>query len=165
MTRRALTLVNVVTVVTAYNVHLVHLYPMLGLEPSTRFVFLETISRLFPDQRKMIQRTLERSRQRFVVTELIESGMTEMDATAVGPAGPSAPPPAFPEGIQDTFPWSHPVVFRSGRYLVHEVTSPTGELRGRLTAKELRPSKPLDTNAQLSRVNQPGSINRVPRTE
>ncbi len=137
---------------TTYNVHLVHLYPMLDLQPSTRFVFLETISRLFPDQRRMVQRSLERSRQRFVVTELIESGMTEEDATAVGPAGPHAPPPAFPTGIQNTFPWSHPVVFRSGRYLVHKVTSATGELRGRLSTQEPQPSKALDVNTLVSRT-------------
>ncbi|MCA9069945.1 MAG: hypothetical protein KDA84_13525, partial [Planctomycetaceae bacterium] len=54
-------------------------------------------------------------------------GFSEEEAHEIGPFGPQAPPPKFQElSPQGIYPWSHPVVFRSGRYLVHRVTRPLG---------------------------------------
>ena len=33
-------------------------------------------------------------------------------------------PPAFPKPMAEVFPWNEPVVFRAGRYTVHQVTGP-----------------------------------------
>jgi hypothetical protein len=45
------------------------------------------------------------------------------------PPGPTtALPPRFPAWGQDTYPWNQPVVFRAGRYFVHEVTDPRGQI-------------------------------------
>ena len=47
---------------------------------------------------------------------------------AVGPGGPSAPPPALATNTKNTYPWSHLIVFRSGPYLVYRITGPMGNL-------------------------------------
>ena len=45
------------------------------------------------------------------------------------PRGPAnALPPEFPEWGADVYPWNQPVVFRAGRYFVHEVKNPRGEI-------------------------------------
>jgi hypothetical protein len=76
---------------------------------------------------------LEQSPERFVVTDLVIDKFSEEEANAVGPAGPQAPPPAY-AALPGTYPWSHPVVFRAGRYMVHEIRGPLGEF----TAKSPR---------------------------
>jgi hypothetical protein len=37
-------------------------------------------------------------------------------------------PPDFPDQWRDVFPWSEPILFRAGRYVVHRVTSPVVRL-------------------------------------
>lgn len=116
---------------TCYHNSLIYLYPMLDLRPSTRYPYLESYAALFPDRHHVFRQALERSPQRFVVTDLVAGGMSRRQATEVGPDGPAAPPPAFLRSLESqpfkgTFPWSHPVVYRSGTILVHRVTSPIG---------------------------------------
>ena len=43
---------------------------------------------------------------------------------AVNPDNPLALPSSFPQQFADRYPWREPIVFRSGRYLVHRVTGP-----------------------------------------
>jgi hypothetical protein len=49
-----------------------------------------------------------------------------------GPPPPPGPttelPPDFPAWGKDVYPWNQPVVFRAGRYFVHEVRDPHGEI-------------------------------------
>ncbi|MGH7202717.1 MAG: hypothetical protein ACREJB_19075 [Planctomycetaceae bacterium] len=113
---------------TAYNVFLIHLYPELELRPSTRYAFLNILIIVFKDRSETIQAALEQSRQRFVVSSLIEDGMSARDLDAVDPADPPRLPPAFPRERLSQFPYNQRLVFRSGQYVVHEIVNPVGPL-------------------------------------
>ena len=112
--------------VTCYNNCLVHLYLDLGLRPPTRFVFLEQLFFLFPDQVPTFLDAFSESPRRYVVTDLVASGLSPEDKFEVGSAGPLSLPPDFPRDLKKDFPWSYPIVFRSGSILVHDTSSSTG---------------------------------------
>ena len=112
---------------TAYSGGLIHLYPELGLAPSTRYVYLDVLARLFPSRAAEIHSALDNSKQRFVVSNLREAGLSEKRIAA--PADPDTLlPPDLPESRLAEFPLTQPVVFRSGPYLVHRVEKPLGPL-------------------------------------
>ncbi|TWT55288.1 hypothetical protein KOR42_29150 [Thalassoglobus neptunius] len=113
--------------VTAYSNNLVLLYSQLGLRPSTRYVFLDVLIRLFHSKHGEIHDTLEACQHRYVVSSLRDAGMTK-EAIATPEDPKTRLPEAFPESALKTFPFTQPVVFRSDHYLVHEVTEPVGEL-------------------------------------
>lgn len=104
-----------------YNSDFVSLYRQLDLLPPVRYTyFFETIQ-FFPERRRAILNELQQSPHRFVVTDLVSVGMPRRDAEAVGPDGPLQPPPAYRRAPREVYPWSCPVVFRAGTYLVHRV--------------------------------------------
>lgn len=113
--------------VNALNSDLVSLYSRLDLRPPTRFVYVWELLLYFPQQRNEIMTELANSRHRFVVSDLVSCGMSLVDAWEIGPDGPHTPPPKYQVGRRGKYPWSHPVVFRSGPYLVHEVTGSIGK--------------------------------------
>jgi len=130
--------------VCAYEYSAMRLYWDLDLAPPCRFVCPRIYAfRFFPARRDDIHQLLAQSPQRFVVTDLVMDGMSEADANGIGPDGPHSPPPKWPRevpkgtrsltrlGSPRMYPWSHPVVFRSGRYLVHELDGPMGEFTAR----------------------------------
>ncbi len=67
---------------TTYHTHTIHLLPKLAVGPATPFVFTETHLRLFPSRAKEISEALARSRQRYVVSSLIEAGLDPTRAQA-----------------------------------------------------------------------------------
>jgi hypothetical protein len=109
---------------TAYHTHTIHLYPALGVRPSTRFVFTETHLRLFPSRAGEIAKALAESNQRYVVSDLLEAGLDP--AVAFDESDPTNWQTACPRDALTAFPFDQPVIFRSGPYLVHEVTQPVG---------------------------------------
>lgn len=115
---------------TCYGVHLVHLHQLAEAMPSTRYVFLDVLLRLFPSRHETIRGALEDSEQRYVVCNLIECGLDPKSANQFDESNPNSLPPGFPDEMRGTFPWTQPVVYRSGPYVVHEVTEPLGELTG-----------------------------------
>jgi len=115
---------------TCYNSSLVHLYGILGLGPSTRYVYLEQVAIYFPERREAFLQALLDSRQRYVVTDLIASGLTPGGIARLCAEGPLARPPRFPSHLRDVYPWSQPAVFRAGPYLVHRIERPLGRLEG-----------------------------------
>ena len=106
--------------VCCYNSDFVSLYTELGIDAPTRFVYLQEILVYFPDRRREIGQAVAESEHRFVVTDLVGCGMPHEQALQVGPAGPLGPPPEYPV-VNGVYPWSCPVVYRSGTYLVHRV--------------------------------------------
>jgi hypothetical protein len=94
------------------------LYLSLGLEPSTRYMHFGTV---FPLRGKVdeIRADVVRSPQRYVVSDLLR--MTRDPAKAEQGNGL---PEWLPPSEQARFPWNQPVVFRSGRYVVHRVIRP-----------------------------------------
>jgi hypothetical protein len=82
----------------------------------------------FKSKRDQIRREAFESPARFVVSDLVP-------ATYLSPIGPPPPPgpttelpPDFPKWGKDVYPWNQPVVFRAGRYVVHAVRDPRGEI-------------------------------------
>ncbi len=108
--------------VTCYSTHTTNLYLDLDLRPSTRILFVNDIIWMYPDHRERIWRELNASRQRFVVTDLAEALCDRDRGLAQQPKQPLALPPIFPKELKSGFPWTEPVVFRAGPYLVHRVT-------------------------------------------
>lgn len=111
--------------VCVYNSDLVGLYQnqRLKLRPPTRYVYLFELLTYFPDKREEIISSVANSAHRFIVTDLVSCGMPLSQAMSIGPEGPTAPPPAYRTVSRRNYPWSHPVVFRSGTYLVHEIAA------------------------------------------
>lgn len=109
---------------TAYHTHTIHLYPSLGVRPSTRFVFTETHLRLFPSRSGEIATALAESGQKYVVSDLVEAGLDP--AVALDDSDWTNWQTACPKDALKSFPFDQPVVFRSGPYLIHEVARPVG---------------------------------------
>ncbi len=116
---------------TCYNNSTHPLYLRLDLQPAVPYLHFDTTLAYFPGRRGQIREQLAASRQRYVVSDLLALGV-EPDRPVEG--RPPALPPDFPEEWRHLYPWDQPVVFRAGRYLVHEVTRPVGNL--------LPPSRP-----------------------
>jgi hypothetical protein len=94
--------------VTCHGNTTVPLYLDLDLQPSTRFLHLESLLHSMPGCQDRFCRALSASRQRFVVSDV-----QSVDS---------------PERLGTLFPWSEPVVFRAGRYQVHEACGCRGDL-------------------------------------
>jgi hypothetical protein len=95
------------------------LYLKLDLEPSTRYMHFCTV---FPLRGKVdeIRSEVLRSPQRYVVSDLMR--MTRDPARAE--QGGAGLPEWLPQRERERFPWNQPLVFRSGRYVVHRVVRP-----------------------------------------
>jgi hypothetical protein len=111
------------------------LYLDLGVRPSTRFLHFGTLLHYFPGRREEIRQVLAASRQRYVVSDLRHAGLTEPELAAplislqaADGHSPASIPIYFPERLREVFPWSEPVIFRTPRYLIHEVRGPVGSL-------------------------------------
>ncbi|QDT27090.1 hypothetical protein Enr10x_24040 [Gimesia panareensis] len=110
-----------------YNSTLIYLYPELNLQPATRFGFFDSVLVFCRKHREDLHKAIEDSPQKFIVTDLIESGFNRETALAT-PENPAQNlPPQYPVSLKGAYPWSQPVVFRSGRYLVHQVQRPLGK--------------------------------------
>jgi hypothetical protein len=100
------------------------LYLDLDVKPSTRFPQVEMTTLFFVHHRDDVLAELNASRQRFIVSDLTWTGLTAQEAEEANPDDPLALPREFPDKFALLYPWDEPVVFRSGRYLVHRVTRP-----------------------------------------
>ena len=135
-----------------FNDSLVHLYPRMQLQPPTRFVYLNVLLIYFSDRRELLYEALAKTSQRYVVVDLGSSGLTREQALAVGPGGVSAPPPALATKTRNTYPWSHPIVFRSGPYVVYRITGPMGQFSWPAPRRTIADPKTPDTNAHPSQI-------------
>jgi hypothetical protein len=100
------------------------LYLELGLEPSTRFHQVGAAVLYFPSHAEQIRAELEASRSRYVVTDLAADILTRAQAREEVPGSAPALPASFPPDLLATYPWREPLVFRTGRYVVHRVRGP-----------------------------------------
>lgn len=113
-----------------YNSTLVYLYPELSLEPATRFVFFDSVLVFCPNHRDELYAAINESPQKYIVTDLIDSGFGREAALAKSNDSDQLTPPDYPVSLKGSYPWSQPVVFRAGRYLVHQVKRPMGKFMG-----------------------------------
>jgi len=107
-----------------FNSDMVSMYWDLDQRAPTRFVYAYELLEYFPERKEHIQRDLLAKSPRFMVTDLVSCGMPVRLAEEIGRDGAQAPPPAYKRIRLETFPWNYPVVFREGRYLVHDLKSP-----------------------------------------
>ncbi|MBV9125404.1 MAG: hypothetical protein JO112_18770, partial [Planctomycetes bacterium] len=100
----------------------------LDIQPPTRFPEVSGTTTFFPSRGEELREELARSRQRFVVSDLcVGPGlMSFTKAAQARPGEPASLPPDFPREMLKYYPWSEPVVFHSGRYVVQRVTGPAG---------------------------------------
>jgi hypothetical protein len=125
--------------VTCYHTATHPLYLQMDLEPTTPYLHFDMLLENFPNHRPAIRQALIDSRQKYVVSDLqaVRLGLTPAQVIAERPGEPCSLPPDFPAEWLDVFPWSEPVVFRAGRYLVHRMTGPV---------KKLMPADPGGSN-------------------
>jgi hypothetical protein len=108
---------------TCLSVSTTPLYWQMDLAPSTRFVLLEPALGMFRHHADQIRREIKASPQRFMVSDLRQLNLTAEEAAVQVAGDPLALPP-FPDRPLNKeaadFPLDIPIVFRSGRYLVHD---------------------------------------------
>jgi hypothetical protein len=108
---------------TCYGSFPGHLHLLLDRKPSTRFFFLPLQLRQYPHRHDDFYRELTSSPQRYVVSDVREGGLetflVQDTETGTWCFSDKAPP-----WQAQTFPWSEPIVFRAGPYLLHRVTRP-----------------------------------------
>ncbi len=101
------------------------LYLMLDLKPSTRYLHFGTVFGL-RSKAGVVAAEVRACPQRYVVSDLRRMTYRLDDASAPGAHGGHSLPAWFPKSQRGVFPWNQPIVFRSGRYVVHEVVNPVG---------------------------------------
>jgi hypothetical protein len=111
---------------TCYSLSTVPLYLQLNIKPSTRYVLLQTAIEFFPSARTRLTRELMASPERFVVNDLRQltlggQQLGRAEAEQEVPGKPLALPPSVPAAVMNYYPFNLPIVFRAGRYLIHEV--------------------------------------------
>jgi hypothetical protein len=110
---------------TCYDPTIIPVYWDLGVEPSTRYIYLWNVLFFFHNHVDEIHSDLKASRQRYVVTDYtrlyLNKDPSKADEDALPPNGPAPEPVTSLAKLHPEFPWSEPIVFRSGKYLVHRV--------------------------------------------
>ena len=107
----------------AYNGNLIHLYPELGFQPATRFVYLDVLARNFPNRRELMISALENSPVRYVVGDLREDGWEGDIPDAV-----LLPPAVAEHHAELCFPYNQTPLFRSGGYVLFRMDQPVTRL-------------------------------------
>jgi hypothetical protein len=118
------------------------LYLMLDVSPPSRAVHFRMIW-LYPPGVPQLIDQLNAHPLRFAVTDLRYSRLPEAEFQSNTADASLRLPLSFPAEQGSYFPWSEPIVFRSGRYLVHRVTGPVKELYNPWVTKEPTGSKVL----------------------
>jgi len=104
---------------TCYHISAQPLYLELKVKPSTRFLSVNRMAMNYGSRIHIVMRELAASKQKFIVTDLLHTPNYSLTAEA----RQTLPklPDNVPANYRRAFPWRQPVVFRSGRYLVHRV--------------------------------------------
>ncbi len=101
------------------------LYLELDRSPPVRYLFFGQATGVYRAHREQMLAELCASRARYAVSDLAMSGWRPYQDQTDSETGL---PPHFPKPLVETFPWSEPVIFRSGRYAVHRVRNPIRKL-------------------------------------
>jgi hypothetical protein len=109
---------------TCFGTSTVPLYWTMDLQPSSRFILLTPAHGMFREHREAIYRDLLAGPQRYVVGDVRDFSIPLAQANFEDPERPFALPemPHLGPDLGQKFPMMLPVVFRKGRYYVHEVT-------------------------------------------
>ena len=105
------------------------LYLDLKIRPGIRFMHVNTALD-FRSKRPLIRQELIASGHKYVVSDNAVSRFLydwyPLDAPENDPMGL---PVALPCVCRDVYPWNQPIIFKAGRYYVHRVENPIGEIR------------------------------------
>src|SRR5262249_53103865 len=117
-----------------YSFSAVPLYTQLHVQPATRFVLLWSMIGYFRHHVKDMAREVAESPTRFVVNDFRMFGLSQGEAREVIPPKNQLTlkrlsailQKKFPEqkpilAYSGKYPWSEPMVFHAGQYIVHEV--------------------------------------------
>lgn len=104
--------------VEVYHSRLLSLYLDLGLRPPHRYALPDVHRAFFSSRSLEISETIQRSRYRFVVTDLRTLGVTTADLARL--AERSSPNMQLPSMWAQRYPFTLPVLFRSGPFCVHK---------------------------------------------
>ncbi len=110
--------------VGCFQSDLVSLYNQMDLLPPTRFVYVYELLVFFPDRQKEILLTLKETPHRFIVTDTL-SGQLPREQIEKLLSEEFQNSLKKPLGKKRAYPWGHPIVFRAGNYLVHQVVEPS----------------------------------------
>jgi hypothetical protein len=115
------------------------MYRQMGLLPPTRYTYLFELMRYLPSRHEQIRAELAATPHRFVVTDVLTTGIPAEKMEKLGPNGPLPGVKAQPKSWTSGYPWSLPAVFRSGTYLVHRVEGPIQALSVPLVPRKSSP--------------------------
>ncbi len=107
--------------VLCFNSDLVSLYRRLDIFPPTKFIYVDQNVAYVPSAADTILQTLLRSGHKYVVADMLTSGVAADGFQQLIRDGEQVPPGRLP-GTEGVYPWGQHVVFRAGSYLVLEVT-------------------------------------------
>jgi hypothetical protein len=102
----------------------IHLYWELGIRPATRYVYLENNLVFFSERTEQLASEIAAAGPRYVVSDLMAAGVPRESLDSIRQGARLRPAAGDERG--PILPWSHPIVFRAGRYAVHRVQGPTG---------------------------------------
>ena len=101
------------------------LYLSMRLRPATRYLHFGTVLAI-RSQQPRVAAEVRAAAPRYVVSDLQRMTWDRHAATERG--GPSGLPAWLPRSQRGQFPWDQPVAFRAGRYVVHRVSHPIGDV-------------------------------------
>ena len=113
--------------VLCFNSDIVSLYRRLGFMPPTKFIYVDQNAAYVPSAADTILQTLMQSGHKYVVTDILTSGVIAEGFRDEARDG-EQPSPVHLPGTTGIYPWNQPVVFRAGSYLVHEITEDSQRL-------------------------------------
>lgn len=103
------------------------LYLMLDVKPAIRYMHTQT-ALLIPGHHDEIARDVRQSGHRYVVSDLLWTMWGFWPEDEEHGERSLTLPRDFSDEMRAVYPWSEPMIFRCGRYVVHRVEEPLGEI-------------------------------------
>jgi hypothetical protein len=110
---------------TCFSQPALGIYKETDLTPATRYGYVDVVIHLLPNRRSDVLSALDRSGQRFLLMDVETAHLPQADADLLPPDGEQPIPYEGLSSRRHDFPWSAPIVFRAGRYVVHRVRQPS----------------------------------------
>jgi hypothetical protein len=111
------------------------LYIRLGIKPGIRYPHVITVLS-FKSKREQIRQEVFTSPARYVVSDLVPIDYLHSIDMSLRPGPTNAAIADFPEWGPEVYPWNQPIVFRLGRFVVHEIKEPRGRIEFPLPERE-----------------------------
>jgi hypothetical protein len=103
------------------------LYIDLDIQPGIRFIHVITNLRV-KNNIPAIRAEVFRSPAKYIVSDLVAVAHMQPIDTNYSAGPTNTLPDDLPNALHDCYPWNQPVIYRVGRYLVHRVDTPRGEI-------------------------------------